>query len=407
MTRRILPAFLLVAGISILVFFLTAGLARLPLEEVPDFGPLDVSFSISFAMFLPMGAFIASKRPGSPIGWLALSIGLTQIVAGGAYEYAIRALILDPGTLPLGPEMAWLSSATWAPGFSLVTFLLLLFPTGRLPSPRWKWVGWLSVASTGVVIAAISSLWPERGESMLFNEILSTPLVPEAVLGTASVILFFAIACSFVSVVVRFRRSRGIEHQQLKWMAFVATIAAVLIVATEVMTFIGESDSFLDRVFEHLLNISAAGVPIAATIAVLRYRLYDIDVIINRTLVYGGLTAVLAGTYVGLVFLFQRALAPVTQDSDVAIAASTLAVAALFRPVRGRVQAFIDHRFYRRKVDAQRTLEKFSGELRDEVDLGALSSRLTAVVAETMQPAHVSLWLRGANRLDPVTISER
>jgi hypothetical protein len=291
--------------------------------------------------------------------------------------------------------LAWLSSATWAPGFSLVTFLLLLFPTGRLPSPRWKWVGWLSVASTAVVLTAISSLWPERGKSLLFDENSSTPLVPEAVLGVAGLLLFSAIACSFVSIVVRFRRSRGIERQQLKWMAFVAGIATVLIVATEVMAAIGEQDSSLDTVFEHLLNISAAGVPIAAAIAVLRYRLYDIDVIINRTLVYGALTAVLAGTYVGLVFLFQRALAPVTQESDLAIAASTLAVAALFRPLRARIQRFIDHRFYRRKFDAQRTLEDFSSHLRDEVELSALSSRLTGVVAETMQPAHVSIWLRG------------
>ena len=407
MTRRILPALLFAVGTAILIFFLTLGLTRPSIEGIADFGPLDVSFSVSFAMFLPMGAFIASRRPGSPIGWIALSIGLAQILAGAAYEYAIRALVLDPGSLPLGPEMAWLSSATWAPGFSLVTFLLLLFPTGRLPTPRWKWVGWLSVASTLVVFAAISSLWPQRGKGLLFDDDPSTPLVPDAVLELAAVLLFFAIACSFVSVVVRFRQSRGIERQQLKWMAFVAGIATVLIVATEIMSVTGEQDSSLDAAFEHLLNISAAGVPIAAAVAVLRYRLYDIDVIINRTLVYGALTAVLAGTYVGLVFLFQRVLAPVTQESDLAIAASTLVVAALFRPVRSRVQAFIDHRFYRRRFDAQRTLEDFSGELRDQVDLDSLSASLTAVVADTMQPAHVSLWVRGAGHLDPVTISER
>ena len=385
---------LLVFGVTILVLSLVWGLQRPPIEEIPDFGALDLSFVLAFAMFLPMGAFIASRRPRSPIGWLALGIGLTQILTGGAFEYALRALVIDPGSLPLGSEMAWLSSAMWAPGFSLVTFLLLLFPTGRLPSPRWKWLGWLSLGSTSVVVVAICSLWPERGKDLLFNDDPSTPLFPDVVLELAAVLLFFAIACSFVSIVVRFRRSRGIERQQLKWMAFVAGIATVLVVATEVMSVIGEQDSRLDAAVEHLLNISAAGVPVAAAVAVLRYRLYDIDVIINRTLVYGALTAVLAGIYVGLVFLFQLVLAPITQESDLSIAASTLAVAALFRPVRVRVQGFIDRRFYRRKFDAQRTLDEFSGHLRDEVDLTALSARLQAVVSQTMQPSHVSLWLR-------------
>ena len=392
--KRVLPLVMFVVGTALLVLFLIMGLTRPSAEGVPPFTSAEVSFSVAFAMFLPMGAFVATRRPDNPIGWIACAIGLTEIVSGASYEYAIRALVVSPGSLPLGAEMAWLSSWTWAPGFALVAFLCLLFPTGSFLSPRWRWFGWLAASTTSVVLVGLLSLWPERGRHLLFSEDPSTPLVPNEVLQVAVSLLFASILVSFASILVRFRRSRGVERMQLKWMAFVASIAAVLLVTSEVMSALGVSESW-DVVVENLLNISAAGVPIATAIAVLRYRLYDIDVIINRALVYGALTASLVGTYIGLVFGLQALLAPVTAESDLAVAASTLAVAALFRPVRARVQRFIDHRFYRRKFNAQRTLEDFSSHLRDEVELSALSSRLTGVVAETMQPAHVSIWLRG------------
>lgn len=397
MIRRIVPGVLFVFGMAALVLFLGLGLSRPPLEEVDAFTSLDLSFTLAFAMFLPMGAFIAAKRPDNPIGWIACGIGCIQILTGAAYEYGLRTLLIAPGSLPLGPESAWLSAALWIPGFTLVTFLLLLFPTGSLPSPRWRWVGWLSASSTLLLMAALMSLWPERGVELLLNEDPSTPLVPGPVLEIAVWLLFLAIVGSFTSVVVRFRRSVGVERQQLKWMAFVAGVGASLVVATFLVEAFGHADTAVGTAVEHLLNLSAGAVPIAAGIAVLRYRLYDIDLIINRTLVYGALTAILAGIYIGLVFGLQAVLAPVTAESDLAIAGSTLAVAALFRPVRARVQAFIDKRFYRRKFDAHRTLEDFNEQLRDEVDLTALSLRLEHVVSETMQPAHVSLWLRGAS----------
>jgi hypothetical protein len=195
----------------------------------------------------------------------------------------------------------------------------------------------------------------------------------------------------FASLAVRFRRAGGVERQQLKLFAFAAAFLALyLIVDTAIADVIDLPDIVTALAF--------AAVPASVGVAILRYRLYDIDLIINRTLVYGALSAVLAAIYVGLVFGFQAVLAPFTNESDIAIAASTLAVAAMFRPLRSRLQGFIDHRFYRRKFDAHQTLEDFTEHLRDEVDITALSSRLTDIVGETMQPAHVSLWLRGATR---------
>lgn len=393
MTRKVLPPTLLFLGAGMLLFFLVSGLTREPVQGVPDFTPTDVTFTLAFAMFLPMGAFIATRRPDSPIGWIACGIGFTEVLSSAAYEYATRALLLDPEGLPFGPEMAWMSGWTWSPGFALITFLMLLFPTGALPGPSWRWVGWLAVLTTGLLTVWLMTLWPERGAALL-GEDPPTALVPAAVVEATVWLLFLSIVCAFASVIVRFRRSFGIERQQLKWMAYVAGIGAALVASSTVLEWVGADDTGFGITVEHLLNLSAVGVPIATAIAVLRYRLYDIDLIINRTLVYGVLTAVLAGTYAGLVFLLQRALSPVTPESDLAIAASTLSVAALFRPARARIQQFIDRRFYRRKFDAQQTLEGFSRRVRDEVDLQALTEQLLAVVNETMRAEHVSLWIR-------------
>ena len=393
---KLLPWVLLVSGMGLLVAFLILGLSRGSVQGIPDFSSADVSYALAFAMFLPMGAFIASRRPESPIGWTACGIGFLQILSGGANEYAVRALLIEPGTLPAGPEAAWLSAWTWIPGFALVAFLMLLFPTGRLPSRRWRWAAWLTGLTTMVLLVSLLTTWPERGATLILSEEVESAVVPFVVLEIVVWLLFLALTGSFASIIARFRRSTGVERQQLKWMAYVAGVAGVLLALTAVEEWLGVSETTLGTVTEHLLNLSAGGVPVATAIAVLRYRLYDIDLIINRTLVYGTLSGILVATYVGVVFTLQRLLDPITQESDLAIAASTLTVAALFRPLRSRVQGFIDRRFYRRKFDVQRTLETFSVRMKDEVDLGALSGQLVGVVEETMQPSHVFLWLREA-----------
>jgi hypothetical protein len=274
-----------------------------------------------------------------------------------------------------------------------VIIVPLLFPTGSPPSPRWKPVLWLDVA-TIATMATLAALNPVL-ELQDLEYAVENPIGVEAV-GSAekstsgSILLVVFLVAGFLtilSVIVRFRRAHGIERQQLKW--FTLAVASLLLLIP------------IDFVTNELVANLAFGlvvglVPLAAGAAILRYRLYEVDVVINRTLVYGALTALLAGAYLGLVLLFQLVLNPVTEGSGVAVALSTLAVAALFRPARAHVQGLVDRRFYRRRYDAQQTLAGFAARLRDEVDLDALRGELTGIVATTMQPAHVSLWLRQA-----------
>ncbi|MDQ5827631.1 MAG: hypothetical protein M3441_26095, partial [Chloroflexota bacterium] len=306
-------------------------------------------------------------------------------------------LLVDPGSLPLVQPMAWLLSWIYIPGLLLLlAFLPLYFPDGRLPSPHWKWVA-LSATFLTVAWTIDSALLP--GEIKDFG--IVNPLGIEAlqpIIGlTDDVLLVTSLGVAIVSVtslVIRFRRSVGDERQQIKWLLYVAAaipawflvnplLSAAFPALSEMAAF-GLVDIFL-----------VAGIPIAIGVAILKYRLYDIDLIINRTLVYGSLTVTLVALYFGGIVLLQRLFVVLTgQKSTLAVVASTLVIAALFNPLRSRIQSFIDRRFYRRKYDAAKTLEAFSAKLRDETDLDALRDDLVEVVRETMQPAHVSLWLR-------------
>jgi hypothetical protein len=297
-------------------------------------------------------------------------------------EYAVYALLAQPHTLPGGKAMLWLQGWFWMLFIGLIVFLLLLFPTGRLPSRRWRPFAWVSVAmiSGGVIWSSIIS--PDVG----FN----APPSPVQL----SVLLLGGVAAA--SLVVGRRGARGVERQQIKWLLYVGPlffIAAGLHVGFYYFWLTERSWGLWASYL--LVAVGGLSGPMAIGIAILRYRLYEIDLIINRTLVYGSLTAILVALYfVGIVVL-QRVFVLLTgQKSTLAVVASTLVIAALFNPLRRRIQAFIDRRFYRRKYDARKTLEAFSAQLRDETDLEALSDDLFGVVRETMQPAHVSLWLR-------------
>jgi hypothetical protein len=339
--------------------------------------------------FSGVGALVVSRQPGNAVGWIFSVVGLLQAmnVSGDSYSYFV--VVTHPDSLPGGYVTAWFTEWNWAPSLALLTtFLLLLFPDGRLLSRRWRWVAWpVGAAIALLIVAASPALWPERRELALGLETegdLSG--IQAAVVVAAAVVLFLGVLASVASLILRFRRSRGVERQQLKWFTLAGALTALGGLAVFLPT---------ESVWTAVLFFGAAlSIPVAAGIAILRYRLYDIDVVVNRTLVYGSVTALLAGSYLGLVLLLQVAFSPVTEGSGLAVALSTLAVAAVFRPVRGRVQALVDRRFYRRKYDAQRTLEGFAAHLRDEVDLDALRGELTGVVGETMQPSHVSLWLR-------------
>jgi hypothetical protein len=396
---RVTAVALLVVGVGAFVFFIASALTREALPGAPTLLATDISFAAAFSAFLPMGVFIALRRPRHPIGWIMCGIGLSNTVSMAATEYAAQAVVVRPGSLPLGSEVAWAVGWSSAPTIPLLTLLMLLFPTGRFLSSRWRWVGRVTLANMLFLAGVQMTLDPRRGRELIAallqdQDVPEGLLVPGWMFEASWLLLIVLVVVGFASLVVRFRRSTGLERQQLKWMAYVAAVVATLVALNVGVFELTDVESTVADMTEHVLNIGVACIPIAAAIAISRYRLYEIDVVINRTLVYGMLTAILVATYIGLVFALQGLLAPVTADSDLAVAASTLAVAALFRPLRARIQGFIDLRFYRRKFDAQRTLEDFSTHLRDEVELPALSSRLTAVVTETMQPAHVSLWLR-------------
>ena len=288
-------------------------------------------------------------------------------------------------SLPTGDAGAWFIGWSWIVDLSCYAVVFLLFPTGRLLSARWRWVLWV-VAAACVFAIPGQSLNPENPDNPLT---VDSPVL-EAAFIAGMLLLLVAIVGSIASLVVRYRRAVGIERLQLRQLVF-AAVAFVPIMVVAVPFYY---DSVL---VQAAVGLGLLALPVAAGLAILRYRLYDIDVVINRALVYGSLTATLAGVYVGSVLLLQLVLSGLTEGSGLAVAASTLAVAALFRPARGRIQKVVDSRFFRSRYDATRTIEAFGARLRDEVDLSALSNDLKAVVVETMRPDHVSLWLRGAD----------
>jgi hypothetical protein len=363
-------------------------------------GPGIGTFAILAVSFSVVGALIASHRPENSIGWIFLAVGFFYGLLSAGDEYAIYALLTNPGSLPLGAEASWLGQWVWAPGLGLIlVFLPLLFPDGHPPSYRWRPVAWLGGISIGLaVVSSMILLWPERGPALVTGD-ESPSHVVDVILLFALPLMLLAGLGAVISLLVRFRRARGDERQQIKWFASAAALTFVWILVSEVFE---ELISIEGGVPEAILAFTSASaslvipsIPIATGIAILRYRLYDIDILINRTLVYGSLTAMLVSLYfVGIVVL-QRVFVLLTgEQSTLAVVASTLSIAALFNPLRRRIQSFIDRRFYRRKYDARKTLEAFSATLRSETDLDRLGEHLAGVVGETMRPAHVSLWLR-------------
>ena len=354
--------------------------------------------TLNAVFFSSVGAIVASRRPENPVGWLLCLWALSESLYHFSAQYAIYALLAQPDSFPAGEAFAWVSS--WLLfiiiGFSVL--FILLFPTGRPPSRRWRWLTWLTVAFVlvGAVSGAFSSgrvdgLGPIRnplgieGFSNFYTEILLTMVATVLVVAAA------------LSVFMRLRRAKGVERQQIKWFAYAAAAAVMGLVLAEVIPELIDVPLWFERIGHAIFLLLLPAMPISMGIAILRYRLYDIDIIINRTLVYGALTAALVAVYFGGVATTQalfRALTGQEQQPQLAIVVSTLAIAALFNPLRGRIQSFIDRRFYRRKYDAQKTLEAFTSKLRDETDLEALRGDLEGVVRETMQPAYVSLWLR-------------
>ncbi len=390
-----LSVVLLVGGIALDQMARSTALGR------PYYGPVEAAFVLATVLtFSVLGAIIASRQPRNAIGWIFCGIGLVVSINSLSGSYAEYRLAGGSAAGSLAETAAWFSSWSWTLWLYVpTTFLLLLFPDGRLPSPRWRPVAWC--AALGVItFVAGSALQPGPLEEFpritnpygVDSPILVAVMIAGAILASASMVV------SAVSLIVRMRRAGRVERQQIKWLAYGGAVVVGAVFVSSVISTIWSEDLGIS-----LIIIGLLGVPIFTGVAILRYRLYDIDIVINRTLVYAVLTALLAAGYFGTIMALQgvgslvyqvpfRAI--IGQQSTLAVVASTLTIAALFNPLRRRIQSFIDRRFYRSKYNAAKTLEGFSTKLRDETDLEALSGDLIGVVTETMQPAHVSLWLR-------------
>lgn len=402
MTRPTTVATLLATVTGVL---LVCALALNTGQSAPD-GPPDaaaLAIMVALLSFPVTGYLLASRLPRNPIGWLFLLVGLGFFGTFGLEEYAVRALVTEPGSLPLGIWAAWASSWIWILWMAPIALAILLFPDGRLATPRARPLLWLIGLWT--LVQSVLAAFAPRGLSSERLASFANPVGIDAVASLAMVEEVTGVGFTLVmlsalgTLVFRLRRARGRERLQLRWFVYAAALmlsVVLLLLAVEAgVAFFGLPQTGLDEFLWFAFISSFAGLPLAAAVAILRYRLYDIDVLINRTLVYGAVTALLAATYFGAVVLIQALLRTFTSGSELAVAASTLLVVALFHPLRRRVQEAVDRRFYRSRYDAARTLDAFSSRLRDQVELDAVRADLVGVVHETIRPAHASVWLRG------------
>jgi hypothetical protein len=370
-----LPWLLLAVTTVCVVVMVPLSLGREPIDDTISYGLIALALSGT-------GAFVASRQPSNPIGWIFCAQGfwngLLEMWGEGMHYHGAA-------TSEVG---SWIINWSWVADICAYGLVFALFPTGRLLSRHWRWV---------VVVLTLAFVTGIPGQGLTTTNSsnpwqIDSPVV-ELLRNLSLVLQMLGLAGAIVSLVIRFRRSVGLERLQLKQLV----LAASFILPIAVLAVVYWYDSYLVRV---LLGAALLALPVAAGLAILRYRLYDIDVVINRTLVYGALTAILAAVYLGSVLMLQLALSTFTEGSGLAVAASTLAVAALFRPARARIQATVDRRFFRSKYDAARTLDRFGTHLRDQVDLENIGTDLLSVVGETVQPTHASLWLR-SSRVSP------
>ena len=398
-TLRRLSAIVTIVSLALVataLLFLAIEIARgwLPLGE-PGVAQIVIAVTI-FALSFPLVGWIILRRDSSNrLGRVYLAIGFWQALNMFASGYSTLAYWVASGDLPLAAELSWVAVWAWVPGFTLFSTLgILLFPTGRLPSRRWWPVVALAAVALLLLLVPAVSLWPYRGLPLeRVNALnLSPPADPIVVAASAiqavgQVVLLVAMIGSVAGLAVRFRRSTGVERQQLKWFTYGAILNVCLLVVW--------TANVLDPLVGALSSVLLASLPMAIAIAIVRYRLFDIDRFISRTIAYGVLTAILAALFVAGVLAVQSVLGPVTGSNTLAVAGSTLLVAALFQPLRRRVQQLVDQRFNRAHHDAERTVAAFAARLADEVDVGQLRAEILATVARTVEPTSVSLWLRG------------
>ena len=375
---------------------LVAGALVLGLANSPGVPLYEVPSAIITPTFATLGALISSRRPGNVIGWIFLATGVFGGVNMFSGQYATVTLVPDDPTLPGNALAAWFATLAQNSFVVSILFLVLLFPDGRLLSRRWRPLAWAigMFIAVSLVIVALSP-GPFADFPSANNPFgVEAAMPPGSVLAAGELVGLACVVAVILSLILRFYRSRGEERLQLKWFTYATTvgISTPLLLATL-------APAAFEVLGRLLWTLGFLSLPLSIGVAILKYRLYDIDRIINRTLVYGLLTVSLAVMYVGSVFSLQYVLRTMTgETSQLVVVASTLAIAALFNPLRRRFQSFIDRRFYRNKYDAQKTLEAFGARLRDETDLEALGDDLVGVVRNTVQPEHVSLWLKPSER---------
>ncbi|HEY8632368.1 MAG TPA: hypothetical protein VIL50_04375 [Candidatus Limnocylindrales bacterium] len=352
-------------------------------------------FAVSFPL---VGWIILRRDPSNRLGWIYLAIGFWQALNMFASGYSTLAYWVASGRLPLASELSWVAVWAWVPGFTLFSTLgILLFPTGRLPSRRWWPVVALAAVAFVLLLVPVVALWPYRGLPLELQNALNQPppadpviVAANAIQGVGQVVLLAAMIGSVAGLATRFRRSRGVERQQLKWFTYAAIVDVLLLVVWTVIP--------LDPLAGALSSLLLAFLPIAIAIAILRYRLYDIDRVVSRTIGYAIITGILGVTFVGIVLLVQAVvdslLPQVTETGTPAVAASTLAAAALFQPLRRRVQATVDRRFDRARVDRDRSIVRLGNRLRDAVELDAIRADVLGTIDATIRPANATVWLR-------------
>jgi hypothetical protein len=353
----------------------------------------NLTSAVAAVSAVTVGAVVASRRPRHRVGWLVVALGLSLVASGFAFSYTRYGLVARPGALPAADYLAGFANGAVFLYLSLASFILLLTPTGRLPSPRWRW--WARVQVAAVVVAFLSSAlhptplypeYPEIGNPLGVAGLAGGPLT--AAFPVGALLILAGLPVGAVSLLLRFRRARGLERLQLRWLAVGAAVAAAALVVSLTALVVEDSDGVI---FQAALGFCVMALPLATGAAILRYRLYDLDRIISRTLAYGLLTVLLGTGYAAVVLGLGQLLG---RDSSLVVAAATLAVAAVFQPARRRVQQVVDQRFNRRRHDAATTIAAFSARLRDQVDLTTLTGELLTVVDQTMQPTLASLWLR-------------
>jgi hypothetical protein len=376
--------------------------------QVPaGFDTAGVVETVRYLAATSVGAILAARRPRNPIGWLALALGFALVLYPFVAMYTATGLFVAPGRLPWVRQVAWIGNWVWVPAHACIALMLLLFPDGRLPSPRWRPVAWTVGVAGGLTLVAAACHPGTLDVASLVKEADVTARLTNPV-GLAALgwllepfllVLLVGEAVGAAALLLRFRRSRGIERQQLKWVAYAALLFGIQqggVVLGRLAGLVPDTELAWLEVVDTFTFVFFL---VAIAVAVLRYRLYDIDRLINRTLVYGLLTALLAGVYAGAVLVLGQLFGGIAdKPPSWAVAGATLAVAALFQPTRRRIQQAVDRRFNRRKYDASRTVEAFATRLRDQVDLDMLSAELLAVVDQTMEPTRASLWLKPAPR---------